>query len=107
MVSRLVPDDVRSLTNSLPRYPPEAILISVPPELMTEFFEMRRRNPDEADSYLVNHFAGTACVHAKDCRRWIIVHGRDMPEWTEKEKHLAVYTPEKYFKMFGVNGAKG
>jgi hypothetical protein len=84
------------------RYPPDAVLISVPSEGMPKYFDLLEKSQDEANDYLFDVFCLDACVHAKQCRRWVVVHDHDMPQWTGGELHVKLYTPEKYIEKFRV-----
>jgi hypothetical protein len=73
---------------------------------MPEYFELLSESPENATDWLIDHFAATACMYARFARRWVVVHDREMPEWTEREKHLTIFTPDAYMKMFDKQGLK-
>jgi hypothetical protein len=75
--------------------------VTVPPKDMPDYFALLEESQDDANDYLFDVFCLDACVLAKHCRRWVVVHDREMPQWTNRETHVKLYTPEKYMEKFG------
>lgn len=103
-VNEMIPEEERHDTE--PARPlAEAVLITPPPTAMQDYIKLLEKSQDEANDYLFDAFCLDACLLAKHCRRWIIVHDREMPQWTNRETHVKLYTPEKYTEKFSVSPA--
>jgi hypothetical protein len=86
----------------VPFRPFEAVLYNTPAEHVPDYFTILTQDEAKAADWLFNYFAGRALIYPSVARRWIVVHDREVSEWSNAEKHIGIYTPEKYMKTFGI-----